>query len=306
MESLGTKTSIKLLLSLLESPFHEFSETELIRKASTGKGSAGIAIGAMAKDRILIEKREGRTKLLSLNMKNPSFFLIYGIYSIQKLRNIPGTKLAAALQFKNEVKMHSDMVAVFGSTTAGTSGEKSDIDILAVSSDIGALENARSKLEVIFGERFNLHVYTKEDIFKKFSSDPFVRNAVVNGAVLHGYDLTKELLGSTGMVRDINRLFFLHSRISAAIRNYFEDDRGAAMEIAENVFEQATFYLLSEHKINFTSKKDSRTAARKIPEWQILNKIYKFPLKKRIESCQRFIMDMLEDRILEEEGYAKR
>lgn len=299
---LGTKTSIKLLNVLFSEPLHEFKEIELIRKAKTGKGSASNTIEGMVKENILLEKRIGKTKVISLNLKSHYVFLLKSAFDRGKMLYISDAKKAAITLFKDRIGENAQLLAVFGSCITTKATEKSDIDILAVSDNFRKINQERVKIEELFGERFNLHQYTKSEIKGKFDEDKFAQNALLKGIVIYGYDLALELF--IGEKSDLSRLFFLNERIKSALRNYANKDFETAKEIAEKTLEQIIFYLFSEKGIGYASKKDAMESVAKLKEGKIIKKINKSSSKDSIVLIENLLLNMLKNKILIEEGYA--
>jgi len=306
MRTLGTKTTLKLLKVLLEDPLHEFREIELISKAKTGKGSASNLINELVKEQVILEKRIGKAKIICLNMQSRAIFLIKNLFDQEKLNYLSESKLASMLLFADLAKKRSELLLVFGSCIARTATEKSDIDILMVSNNLGKIEKERKKIEELFGERFNLHSYTKNEIKNKIKSDIFTQNALLNGVLLYGYDLAIELFSSIKKKGDLERLFFFNDRIKSALRNYLNKDYKTTKEILERTLEQMIYYLLSEKEIRYTSKKDAAELIKRLPEGVIIQKINKAPLKEKISLSEKFILDGLKSRIIMREGYAGR
>lgn len=304
---LGNKTSVRLLSVLFEEPFHEFSEMELVTKAKTGKGSANTAINSMVNNQFLTQKRLGNAKLLSLNFKNKTVFLLKNLFDKKKLNNLPNSKLVSLILFTEKIKDKSAIVVVFGSTIAGTSTEKSDIDILLGIEDTITIKNKiqdeRKKIEELFGERLNLHSYTIDELKAKANSDAFIQNIILKGVLLHGYDLCLELFTSLKFpsfkeTKNLDRLLFFNERISSALRNYLNGDHNSAKEILKTTHEQIIFYLLSEKGIGYSSKKDASDAIKKLPENVMLRKISKASLKEGIKLSERFILTLLKEKLI--------
>ncbi len=304
MKALGTKTTLKLLNVLFEDIFHEFKEIELIKKAKTGKGSASNLINDLVKERIVLEKRIGKAKIICLNIQNKYVFLLKNLFDQEKMHYLSDSKLASVIWFVNNVKENSELLLIFGSCIDKTATERSDIDIIIVSNNLDKVQKERKKIEELFGERFNLHCYTKEEIKNKLKSDVFIQNALLKGVLLHGYTLGRELLSSIKGGKNLERLFFFNDRIKSALRNYLDKDYKAAKEILERTLEQMIYYLLSEKKIAYTSKKGANEAIKKLPEGMVIRKINKTSLKNGIILSEKFVLDILKSKILEGEGYA--
>ncbi|MEK6952913.1 MAG: nucleotidyltransferase domain-containing protein [Nanoarchaeota archaeon] len=297
------KTMQKVLGVLLADPLYEFKEIELINKAKIGKGSASHAINNLINDKVLIEKRVGKAKILSLNLRNSYFTLLKNLFDLEKLLLMGRNRYSAVLFLKDLIKEDIRLLIVFGSTIAGTSTEESDIDILIVTNNQYRISKEREKTEEIFGQKFNLHVYTEKEINSKVKEDTFIKNALLKGVLIYGYDLAKELLSGIKKEKtDIERLFFFDERIKSAEKNYLNKDKVAAMEIIEKTLEQITFYILSENNSSYTSKLDASQIINKYPEGRIMIKIRKSSLKEKIFLTKKLIMKMLMDKILEKEG----
>ena len=239
-------------------------------------------------------------------MQSRAIFLIKNLFDQEKLNYLSESKLASMLLFADLAKKRSELLLVFGSCIARTATEKSDIDILMVSNNLGKIEKERKKIEELFGERFNLHSYTKNEIKNKIKSDIFTQNALLNGVLLYGYDLAIELFSSIKKKGDLERLFFFNDRIKSALRNYLNKDYKTTKEILERTLEQMIYYLLSEKEIRYTSKKDAAELIKRLPEGVIIQKINKAPLKEKISLSEKFILDGLKSRIIMREGYAGR
>ena len=226
--------------------------------------------------------------------------MLKNLFDEEKLASLSGTKQAAIILLKNKIKKDIDLFIIFGSSIAGTSNEKSDIDVLIVTNNLNKIQKERKAVEELFGERFNLHIYTKDEIEKKINADTFAQNAFIKGAVLHGYDFGRELFSNIMGKKELSRVFFLTERIKSALRNYLNKDYKAAEEIFKQTLEQLIFYLLSERKIQYASKKDAKKLIEKIPEGKIIQKINKASLKEKLAIAEKLIMDILKQRILEE------
>ncbi len=302
MEILGSRTAIKILSVVLENPLHEFKEIELIQIAHTGKGSGAEEINALVKENVLLEKRQGRTKLLSLNLKSNSAFILKHLFSQNKIKNIPFSKRSAVFFFKREAHDHAHLIMLFGSTLAGTAKDESDIDLFIIPKDTKKIETARNKVEELLGEQFNLHYCEKEDIMIKLKDDAFIKNAVINGHMLVGYDFGKEIFTSLFKKVDIKRLEFLHERVNASLRNYMQKDFQTGAEILSNVVEQLIFYILEEKNISCASKKDAEKSISLTEEGKKIEKIKRASLKERISLSHNLIIHMIQKKVLEEQG----
>ncbi|MBI2136027.1 nucleotidyltransferase domain-containing protein [Candidatus Woesearchaeota archaeon] len=305
MKALGNKTAIKLLKIMASAPLQEFKEIELIKKAKTGKGSANLIISELVKDNILVEQRAGKTKIISINLQNPAFVLLKSLFDQKKLENINSNSRAALILFKEKIRDLADMLVVFGSSIAGTATEKSDVDILVVSTKLDDINKERKQIEELFDIRFNLHSYSADDLKKSIKQDRFAYNALATGAFLCGYDLAMALFAdmkeSDGYNQALERLLFFDERIKAAFRNYLQKDPHSAKDILEKTVEQILFYLLAEQGLTSPSKKDAYKLIKQLPEAKIIQKINKAQLKDKIALCEELVMALLKSKILRQQ-----
>ncbi|MBI2507437.1 nucleotidyltransferase domain-containing protein [Candidatus Woesearchaeota archaeon] len=303
-----SKISVKILRALLEAPLHDFKEIELINKAKVGKGSASDSINRLVESNVLKEKRIGKAKIISLNLKSQSLFLLKGLFDAERLSHLEKNKLTSIILFKRLIKRYTEFLLVFGSTVAGTYSKESDIDLLVVTKDLNKVKAERKNVEELFGERFNLHVYTEEEIRKNLKAEGFLRNSLLNGILIYGEDLGMELLSSMGIEEniDIQRLIFLNERVSSARKNYLNQDSKAASEILEKTLEQIIFYLLSRKGISYTTKKDAKKLVKKTAEGRLIERIENASLKDKIHLGSELILNILKEEILKDEGYERK
>ncbi len=306
MEILGSKTVIRILSIVIEEPLREFKEIELIAAAKTGKGSGAAAISALIKEDILLEKRQGRTKLLSLNLKSSTAFALKDLFSQNKMKKISLSKRSAMILFKKEANEYVSLIILFGSTLAGTAKKESDIDLFIVPKDIKQVEVARKKVEELLGEQFNIHYCEKKEIMAKVKVDMFIKNIIIKGYILWGYDFGKEIFSSLSKKENIERLQFLYERVNASLKNYIQKDHETAAEIMNNVIEQLIFYLLEEKNISYASKKDAEKNIHATEEGKQIEKIKRASLKERISCTHDLIIELLQKKLVEEEGYGNR
>jgi len=297
-KTLGNKTAIKLLKELFKEPRHEFKEIELIKKAKTGKGSANTTINKFIEDNVLIEKRIGKTKIIYLNTKNEIVFTLKCLLDKEKISNMDKTKQASLYLFRNLISNNCELMVVFGSTIAGTSTKKSDIDILLVTNNLEETNKKRREVEELFGERFNLHAYKKNEMLDKIERDQFILNSLLNGVLIYGFDFGIRLFANTKNENTLERLFFLNNRLKSALKNYKNNDELAAKDILDKTLEQLIFLLLSEKNISYSSKEDAKKSIENLPEGRIMQKINRVHLKEKIILSEKLILNIIKEEIL--------
>ena len=222
MAALLSKTAERIIRVLLDDPLKEFKEIELIKAAGTGKGASSALINYLVQKKIFSMRRAGRTKVLSLKRDSPILFSLKVFFDQQKLSSLSPKKKAAIFLFRQELQSAAPLIMAFGSVIAGTSTEKSDLDLLVVCSDLALIKQARAKTEELLGERLNLHSYTEKEIRQLIDKDTLVQKAILSGAMVTGYELAQSLYSSVERKKKElkSRLFYFEERIAAARRNY--------------------------------------------------------------------------------------
>jgi len=301
MNLLLSSTASKILQVLLENPFKKFKEIELVNTAKIGKGAGAERIKALFEEGIVLEQRVGKAKVISLNLRSPAFFFIKNIFDQQKVKRLSALRLAAILFFSQKVQPPASLLILFGSTAAGTATTQSDIDLLIAGKNIPVIETARSKTEELFGARLNLHVYALEEIYSKIKEDTFLQNVLLQGVIVKGYDTARDLflVVAEKEKKNFQRLDYFGERIAAAKRNYAHHDYAATEEIINYLQEQLIFYILTEKKISYQSKKDAAEAIQKLPEGKVFSKVA--ALNEKIDKLGLFLQEIVIRTIIEEE-----
>ncbi len=297
------KTTYRLLDVLINNPLIKFKESELIKKAKTGKGSANVIINELVKGHIINEERIGKAKLISLNIHYKITFLLKNIFDQEKLSQINPRVRAAVFLLKQRIQHNNDLIVLFGSQVAGTATEKSDIDLLVVGDDLSYIHQERTKIEELFSIKFNLHEYDLKEIENNLKTDFFIQRALFSGIAIHGFDTLHNLFLEYQKSSDFERILFFIERINAARRNYLQKDEETSKEIIKIIFQQMTYFVLSEKNINYISKKDALQMIKKTSEGKKLEQIKKLPHHKIIEELEDFNLKLLTQKILLREGY---
>jgi len=130
-EMLGSKTKVKILRKLSETPAREFTLNELSSALKLSHGSVLPSLKQLADARALVTKRAGRSVLYRLNLANPMIKEILKLFPMED-----GFYLSMAKKFvkgANPARLaHVGRIILFGSAAAGTAGLGSDIDLLFV------------------------------------------------------------------------------------------------------------------------------------------------------------------------------
>lgn len=293
---LGSRTAIKILNVLFDNPSSEFKEVSLIKSANTGKGVASAFVNKLAKEKLVICKRVGKTKMIRLNLLNESALLLKFSFGNKKLERLPKEVLASIRLLREEVKDEICLMIVFGSYIAGTATENSDIDILIVAKESKKINESRKEVEEVFGKKINLHIFNKDEAFKQ---NDFFRNALLRGIIVYGYDLAVYLLKESRK-EPLEKIKYLLKRHKSAFRNYINQDYDSASAIIENILEQLVFLLLSRENIGYISKKDATDALKKLPEGKAIENIKKMGIKQKIEELGLLLVSVYANSIVGE------
>ncbi len=295
-EVLGSRTAIRILNVLFDNPSSEFKEISLIKSANTGKGSASAFVNKLAKEKFVICKRVGKTKMIRLNLLNESALLLKFSLGNKKLERLPKEVLASIRLLIEKVKDEIHLMIVFGSYIAGTATENSDIDILIVAKDSKKINESKGEVEEIFGKKINLHIFDEHEAFKQ---NDFFRNALLKGVIVYGYDLAIYLLKDSRK-EPLEKIEYLLKRHKSALRNYINKDYDSASAIIENILEQLVFLLLSRKNIEYISKKDAADSLKKLPEGKAIENIKKSGIKQKIEALGLLLVNVYANSILGE------
>lgn len=295
-EVLGSRTAIRILNVLFDNPSSEFKEISLIKSANTGKGSASAFVNKLAKEKFVICKRVGKTKMIRLNLLNEPALLLKFSFGNKKLERLPKEVLASIRLLREKIKDEIRLMIVFGSYIAGTATENSDIDLLIVAKDSKKINDSKKEVEEIFGKKINLHIFDEHEAFKQ---NDFFRNTLLRGVIAYGYDLAVYLLKDSRK-EPLEKIEYLLKRHKSALRNYINKDYDSASAIIENILEQLVFLLLSRENIGYISKKDAADSLKKLPEGKAIENIKKMSIKQKIEGLGSLLVSVYADYILGE------
>ncbi len=103
----------------------------IARKTKLNENSASRFLNKLAKDKILISKKDGNLKKYEL-LKNDLIYSVFTHFDILKLNELPSIRKNAILYFINKLKHKPIIVVLFGSTAKNIYREESDIDLLLI------------------------------------------------------------------------------------------------------------------------------------------------------------------------------
>jgi predicted nucleotidyltransferase len=168
-----TEKQLKIFEVYAKRPFTEYTRKE-IKKESKEKSNntLALAIKLLKKEGVLLEKKIGKSGLLTLNLDNDLTFLYIALCNNQRIDEPIGGALE---QLKKAICEYTPFysIVIFGSYAAGEQKKDSDLDIAVfIESDanrkqIEALANSaklKSALEM------DVHVISKDEMLEMLSN----------------------------------------------------------------------------------------------------------------------------------------
>jgi len=167
----------RVLAWFLTHPTGEIHINKLARELGVSPGSVKAYADAFERDGLLTVTRLGTARLLSLD--NDSF-------AVRELKRACMTLLLVRAGIE-DLAPESIAVAIYGSTTAGTFDEQSDIDILIIGDESQVDHNRVPALEAETGREVQLTVvpYYRWEQMKE-EGDPFVASVLQNHMLVAG------------------------------------------------------------------------------------------------------------------------
>ncbi len=187
------KTSLAILKSFFPGGT-EKTLNELQTRAKYSHEPMHRTASNLVKRGILIERRVGKTIVYTLDMKNWFSKLAFYHYIIDRVREF--SKKYPTLVFALEKLPHDkiETLIIFGSYAKGNKSDKSDIDVLCVSSEKEKVEQEIKALTHRFKRKeFHAVVLPRTEFMKiKNENKEFWHDLVQYGIIFKGGDLVYE------------------------------------------------------------------------------------------------------------------
>ena len=168
-----TKKQLKIFETFAKNPFAEYTRKE-IKKASKEKSNNTLAltINLLKKERVLIEKKVGKSGLLTLNIEND---LSYYYLELCNNKRIAHHVKMALDSLKKEISEETPFysIVIFGSYVVGEQKKDSDLDIAVlidntnIQKRIEALANS-AKLKSVL--EMDIHVITRSEMLEMLTN----------------------------------------------------------------------------------------------------------------------------------------
>ena len=166
---------IRLLEAFLRNPSREYYLNELSRELNMSPSTVKIYVDAFVSDNILIERRKGNLRIFILNNESPMVKELKRAYFLSLL-------LVAGI----DKIVETGTVAVYGSLAKGEIDERSDIDILVVSTEDINYDPIRVA-EELTGHKIQIsHFMPSSWEILKRSNEPFAKSVQMNHILIKG------------------------------------------------------------------------------------------------------------------------
>ena len=124
-----TKKQLKILEVFAKKPFAEYVRKEIKEESKEKSNNAlALAINSLKKERVLIEKKIGKSGLLALNLDNDVTFYYLALCNTFRIPHLANISLET---LKKEIGEQTPFfsITIFGSYAVGEQKKESDLDI---------------------------------------------------------------------------------------------------------------------------------------------------------------------------------
>lgn len=294
---LGTKSSIKIISSLLSNPLRYFKESELLKESGTGKGSGAEAVDRLESAGIIRIKRAGKMKFIRLNNRNPVAFALRQLFDQRRFLSLPDSKVSAISLFREKIRGRSEAIILPGSPETGN--KKSGTDLLVVTDDKYAADRARKETLELSGENINIHLIKPGDLLEESGADDHVRNALESGIIIQGGEFVRETLISHGEYRELK---LLKGMIHDASEAYDDGDDESAVELVLKASEAIASLACELEGIRAFSGNDALLKIKKIDDYRELGRMHRLNTGDALDVLDNLYRKLSNRIILKAEG----
>ena len=180
-------------LEILQSFFPEGRDLtlkEVMKRSDYSYEPVYRTLQKLTKRSILLVKKFGKTLVYELNLKKTAAKVAFYLYATKRANEFSKKhpSIFAAISELPEDKI--DILAIFGSYAKGTQSERSDIDIICVTSENEELTSKIRALKHAYNKDFTPVVIPKNEFAKiKIENKEFWNDLVKYGIIFRGYDL---------------------------------------------------------------------------------------------------------------------
>ena len=169
-----TKKQLKILEIFRENIFKEYSYKEVGQRAKEKSNNyLQKAIKQFLKEKLIIEKKVGTSKLYSINLENES---VYDYLSLLKFEGLPTTVESSVKRLKEEIEKYTLFysLVLFGSYVDNKYTKNSDLDVCILISDksqknsIKIAVNTASNSSIL---DLDVHIFTFEEFMSMLKDE---------------------------------------------------------------------------------------------------------------------------------------
>lgn len=169
-----TVKQLKILEVFAKNPFAEYTRKEVKKESREKSNNAlALAINRLKKEEVLVERKIGKSGVLTLNLANDLTFYYIALCNYGR---IPDRAKIALESLKKEISedTHFFSIAVFGSYATGEQKKGSDLDIAVfVESEEGRkrIEAAANNAKLKSILEMDVHVIPKAEMLEMLAND---------------------------------------------------------------------------------------------------------------------------------------
>ncbi len=184
---LGSPARLQVARLLVRLPDKEFTGREVARLLGLSPSTALGALEILVSRGLAGRRTIGRAYVFQANRESYLFGLLGDL-----LRSEDRAREEMLQRVRASLGKGTVSVVLFGSHARGTAGPASDLDLLVVAGDAGAIEARVDELEALFLRRYGLHVDAKVLTPRELrdrATLPYLRAARDEGVLLAGQPL---------------------------------------------------------------------------------------------------------------------
>ena len=170
---MATKKQLKILEVFAKKPFAEYTRKEIKKESKEKSNNAlALAINSLKKEGVLIEKKIGKSGILTLNLDNDVTFYYLALCNNYRILEPAAFSLEI---LKKEVSEETPFfsIAIFGSYAVGEQKKDSDLDIAIFIEN----EDHKKKIEILANSaglksalEMDIHVIPKAEMLEMLAN----------------------------------------------------------------------------------------------------------------------------------------
>ncbi|MCD6522171.1 MAG: nucleotidyltransferase domain-containing protein [Candidatus Diapherotrites archaeon] len=184
----------KALEAFFTEPSEEKHGRRIERELGISHERAVSYLNALEKEKILVSREVGRTKLFRINKNNPLTVKVFGLMEVDRQLDFlrKNRKIAPILVGVREKLLESAredicLILLFGSAARKHSRESSDLDILVVvDKNQKEVEKLCKSIKSLYHTKLEFHVVTTKDVESRWKREPVYATIWQDRIILYG------------------------------------------------------------------------------------------------------------------------